>query len=184
MPAAGAGKTQFVRPPIDSAPPNGQGWDIIHPNASAEENELVSKAAGVSTFADFPDLGIRTNFIAQKEGKSAPRREDFMMNNEPANVQVMFPRIVINFGSSDKGTAGQVSIINGRVDTKKGAALHDPNALRLAGQHACLALCLNIARQEGNMPYALARLQEMQNQKVLSDKSGQAIGSQPTLQKK
>lgn len=179
MPAAGAGKTQFVRPPIDSAPPSGTQWVSagIHPNASAEENDLVDKASGVSTFADFPNLGIRTNYIAQKEGKSATRHEEFMMNNEPASVQVVFPRIVINFGSDEKETAGQLTIINGVVESRKGAALTDRNISRLAGQHACLALCLNIAREDGNMPYAVASLQEKLNWKSAFSESGKAIGS-------
>ncbi|MGJ7580113.1 hypothetical protein ACSFA3_08015 [Variovorax sp. RHLX14] len=171
--AANQKATTFVRPHLDSAPAAATGWAIVHPNASAAENQLVTQAQGLA-YGNVPQLNARTDLFMKRDSKGAPMHETFMMNNEPADVQVNVPRIVITFGSDEKGTAGQVSLVNGLIEGKKGAAMQDPKMLRFAIQNAAVALSLGIARREGNMPYAVAALQELQNAKAQSNESAQA----------
>ncbi|MGJ7580114.1 hypothetical protein ACSFA3_08020 [Variovorax sp. RHLX14] len=165
-PVANASRTPFVRPHRDSAPaPNvaGRGWTNIDPLASADEKMFFSRASEVAGIEDLSKLRVRFTQIVQAECAGNSRLEEFMFEKEPANVRVVYPRVVINVGSDDKGTAGQLSMVNGRIETAKGAVMQDPKVQALAIQHAALALCLGVARQKETMPYAVTALQELQN---------------------
>lgn len=162
-------RTQFIRPHGDRAPASnvaGRGWTEIDPLASADEKIFFSRASEVAGIEDLSKLQVRFAQIVQAECAGASSFEEFMFKKEPANVRVVYPRVLINVGSDDRGTAGQISIVNGRIETVKGAVMQDPEVQALAIQHAALALCLGVARQKENMPYAVAALQELQNAKV------------------
>jgi len=86
-------------------------------------------------------------------------REDFVFRGQPATVHVNAGRMVTTVGSDEDGTAGQVILLNGRIQTTKGVA-NDPETQLSILRYTGLALCAGVARRQ-NMPIATAALDNM-----------------------
>ena len=171
--------TKFTRPLNDLAPGAGAafpGFPDIDPNAPEAEKQLFDAVNDVVLGGSLPLIGLRLTNILKREGNQESRHEEFTFRNEPASIQVMFPRMVIRVGSTENGTAGQLSLVNGKVESMKGEVMQDLKVRENVMQHAGFAIGANIARQK-NMPFAAATLLGRLNATMLLDEHGVYNGS-------
>jgi hypothetical protein len=171
-----AGIPEFTRPVKDGAPGGLAGGPLprIDPNAPAAEQVLFAQADQMAG-GHMPRLGIRLRMLLATSG-DALVQEQFAFGRKPASVLAQGPQIVINVGSADDGSTGQITLLNGQVREATGTSMLDPLKRRAAVQQASLAICLGIARRN-DMPQAAAAIQELQRYSTLFDESGRYIGS-------
>jgi hypothetical protein len=164
-PDAGANAPKFSRTARDGAPGAAAyvPWPQIDPSASAEEQQLFKYASDMSGGGDVHSINARLfNMLRRGRSEVPPTNAQFTFNQMPASVQISDPRLVINVGSDDDGSASQFSLVNNRIAGIKGASMNNPLQQTAALQRAATAICLGIA-QQNNMPHAVAAIQEVQS---------------------
>jgi hypothetical protein len=158
--ASGIGP-KFVRSAKDHAPAvAASGVPAIDPNAPPEEQRFFNKALDMATAPEGNQNLYRLALLLQNEGSDASAYEQFSFRQKPASIQTRGPRIVVNVGSDDDASAGQLTVVNAHIEQKKGV-MQDPHIQIAAMRPAIAALCLGMAQRK-NMPYAAQALREVQ----------------------